>query len=122
MEWLANKLLASPAAYDFSQWLVGARHCHARFMSEMVRPVFGERVLDIGCGVGACLTDVPDGVEYVGIDCGETPEGKLLIFEVDSGMTVHAMDGVDVFPYKQVQMKKVFRTFREMLEARLSRP
>ena len=37
-------------------------------------------------------------------------------------MTVHAMDGVDVFPYKQVQMKKVFRAFREMLEARLSRP
>ena len=62
------------------------------------------------------------GLEYVGIDCGETPEGKLLIFEVDSGMTVHAMDGVDVFPYKQVQMKKVFRAFREMLEARLSRP
>jgi len=71
MEWLANKLLASPAAYDFSQWLVGARHCHARFMSEMVRPVIGERVLDIGCGVGACLTDVPDGVEYVGIDLSE---------------------------------------------------
>ena len=62
------------------------------------------------------------GLEYVGIDCGETPDGKLLIFEVDSGMTVHAMDGVDVFPYKQVQMKKVFRAFREMLEARLSRP
>ena len=62
------------------------------------------------------------GLEYVGIDCGETPEGKLLIFEADSGMTVHAMDGVDVFPYKQVQMKKVFRAFREMLESRLSRP
>ena len=62
------------------------------------------------------------GLEYVGIDCGETPDGKLLIFEADSGMTVHAMDGVDVFPYKQVQMKKVFRAFREMLESRLSRP
>lgn len=68
MEWLANKLLASPIAYDFSQWLVGARHCHARFMSEMVRPVQGERVLDVGCGVGACLRDVPEGVDYVGID------------------------------------------------------
>lgn len=67
MDWLADKLLASPIVYDASQWLVGARHCHARFM-EMVHPVPGERVLDLGCGVGACLRDVPDGVEYVGID------------------------------------------------------
>ncbi|MBV9507610.1 MAG: RimK family alpha-L-glutamate ligase [Acidobacteriia bacterium] len=56
-------------------------------------------------------------LEYVGIDCGETPDGRLLIFEVDSGMTVHAMDPVDIFPYKQPQMHKVFRAFREMLIA-----
>jgi hypothetical protein len=54
-------------------------------------------------------------LEYVGIDCGETPDGELLIFEVDSGMTVHAMDSVDLFPYKQPQMRKVFRAFRQML-------
>ena len=54
-------------------------------------------------------------LEYVGIDCGETPAGELLIFEVDSGMTVHAMDPVDIFPYKQPQMRKVFRAFRQML-------
>jgi hypothetical protein len=54
-------------------------------------------------------------LEYVGIDCGETPEGDLLIFEVDSGMTVHAMDPIDIFPYKQPQMRKVFRAFRQML-------
>jgi glutathione synthase/RimK-type ligase-like ATP-grasp enzyme len=54
-------------------------------------------------------------LEYVGIDCGETPEGELLIFEVDSGMTVHAMDPVDIFPYKQPQMRKVFGAFRQML-------
>jgi hypothetical protein len=54
-------------------------------------------------------------LEYVGIDCGETPAGDLLIFEVDSGMTVHAMDPIDIFPYKQPQMRKVFRAFRQML-------
>ena len=58
-------------------------------------------------------------LEYVGIDCGETPDGKLLVFEVDSGMTVHSMDRMDLFPYKQPQMAKVFRAFRQMLiEAR----
>src|ERR1017187_3002648 len=54
-------------------------------------------------------------LEYVGIDCGETPDGELLGVEVDSGMTVHAMDPVDLFPYKRPQMRKVFRAFRQML-------
>ncbi|MDR3703266.1 MAG: hypothetical protein P4L56_26705 [Candidatus Sulfopaludibacter sp.] len=54
-------------------------------------------------------------LEYVGIDCGETPDGELLIFELDSGMTVHSMDPVDIFPYKQPQMQRVFRAFRQML-------
>ncbi|HEV3197046.1 MAG TPA: hypothetical protein VGZ73_04040 [Bryobacteraceae bacterium] len=57
-------------------------------------------------------------LEYVGIDCGETPDGELLIFEVDSGMTVHAMDPVDIFPYKRPQMQKVFGAFRRMLMER----
>ena len=58
-------------------------------------------------------------LEYVGIDCGETPDGELLIFEVDAGMTVHAMDSPDIFPYKQPQMRKLFRAFRQMLLANL---
>lgn len=55
------------------------------------------------------------GLNYVGIDCAETADGKLLIFEVDSCMIVHAVDSVDIFPYKQPQMKKVFAAFRQML-------
>lgn len=56
------------------------------------------------------------GLEYVGIDCGETQDGKLLIFEVDSDMIVHAMDPVDLFPYKQEPMKKLFAAFRDLLQ------
>jgi len=55
------------------------------------------------------------GLDYLVIDCAETPAGDLLVFEIDSGAVVHAMDPVDVFPYKQAQMRKVFRAFREML-------
>jgi glutathione synthase/RimK-type ligase-like ATP-grasp enzyme len=55
------------------------------------------------------------GLDYLGIDCGETADGNLLIFEVDSNMAVHALDPVDLFPYKQPQMRKVFAAFREML-------
>jgi glutathione synthase/RimK-type ligase-like ATP-grasp enzyme len=55
------------------------------------------------------------GLDYLGIDCGETPDGQLLIFEVDSCMIVHALDPVELFPYKQPQMRKVFAAFRQML-------
>ena len=55
------------------------------------------------------------GLDYVGIDCGETQDGKLLIFEVDSDMIVHAMDPIDLYPYKQATMKKLFDAFRELL-------
>jgi glutathione synthase/RimK-type ligase-like ATP-grasp enzyme len=55
------------------------------------------------------------GLNYLGIDCAETATGELLIFEVDSNMVVHAFDPVDVYPYKQPQMRKVFAAFRAML-------
>jgi len=55
------------------------------------------------------------GLDYLGIDCAETAEGSLLIFEVDGSMVIHAIDPVDIFPYKQPQMKKVFDAFREMM-------
>lgn len=55
------------------------------------------------------------GLDYLIIDCGETPEGELLIFEADNLGFIHAMDPVDIFPYKQPQMRKVFRAFYAML-------
>jgi glutathione synthase/RimK-type ligase-like ATP-grasp enzyme len=61
------------------------------------------------------------GLDYLGIDCGEAPDGSLLVFEVDSNMIVHAIDPVDVFPYKQPQMHKVFVAFRGMLDNAIKR-
>jgi NADH:ubiquinone oxidoreductase subunit len=55
------------------------------------------------------------GLPYLVIDCAETPAGDLLVFEVDPGAIVHAMDPVDLFPYKPQQMQKVFAAFRAML-------
>ena len=55
------------------------------------------------------------GLDYLGIDCAETSDGRLLVFEVDHAMVVHAMDPVDVYPYKQPAMQKIFSAFRAML-------
>lgn len=58
------------------------------------------------------------GLDYIGLDCAETEDGELLIFEVDTGMIVHGLDPMDMFPYKQIQMEKVFAAFRGMLYRR----
>jgi glutathione synthase/RimK-type ligase-like ATP-grasp enzyme len=55
------------------------------------------------------------GLDYLGMDCAETVDGRLLIFEVDSCMIVHALDPVDVYGYKQKPIHRVFDAFYEML-------
>ena len=52
---------------------------------------------------------------YLGIDCAETRDGRLLVFEVDNAMVVHAMDDPARYPYKGPVMDKVFRAFEAML-------
>ncbi|HEX4327269.1 MAG TPA: hypothetical protein VH105_10640, partial [Burkholderiales bacterium] len=49
------------------------------------------------------------------IDCAETADGRLLVFEVDPAMVVHALDPVDLYPYKPAAMHKLFAAFRAML-------
>ena len=65
----------------------------------------------------AALADIDAriGLPYLGIDCAETRDGRLLIFEVDNAMVVHAMDDHGKYPYKQPMMDKVFSAFEQML-------
>ena len=65
---LAKEALASPIAFKTFQSLFGAPRCHKRFIREMVRPLHGERIFDVGCGAGASMPYLPESVEYVGID------------------------------------------------------
>jgi hypothetical protein len=58
------------------------------------------------------------GLDYFAIDCAETADGRLLLFEADVAMIVHAMDPPELFAYKQPQMRKVFDAFRDMLRRR----
>jgi len=60
-------------------------------------------------------------LDYVGLDCSETRDGKLLIFEADSDMIVHAMDPVDMYPYKPAVMQKIFKAFHAMLTHAIAR-
>jgi len=61
------------------------------------------------------------GLDYFTIDCAETKDGSLLIFEADNTAIVHDMDSPDIFPYKVPQMRKVFEAFAAMLYRRSGR-
>ena len=61
------------------------------------------------------------GLDFIVLDCAETQDGTLLIFEADTAAIVHALDDPKLFPYKKPAMLKVFDAFREMLIARSNR-
>jgi hypothetical protein len=58
------------------------------------------------------------GLDYFTMDCAQTNNGSLLIFEADNTAIVHDMDPTDIFPYKLPQMRKVFDAFAAMLDRR----
>jgi hypothetical protein len=83
------------------------------------------RTFDIGFGRRhqSALTAMADrvGLDYFTVDCAETRDGSLLIFEADNTAVVHNMDSPELFPYKPPQMRKVFDAFAAMLERHADR-
>ena len=62
------------------------------------------------------------GLDYYQIDCAETQDGRLLVFEADVAAIIHAMDPPDLYPYKVPQMRRVFAAFEAMLRRRAGTP
>jgi glutathione synthase/RimK-type ligase-like ATP-grasp enzyme len=60
------------------------------------------------------------GLDYVCIDCAETRDGRLLVFEVDHAMVVHAMDPEDQFPYKAAHIGRARDAFCNYLLERIA--
>jgi hypothetical protein len=61
------------------------------------------------------------GLDYVTVDCAETPDGALLVFEADNTAIVHDMDPPNVYPYKSAQMQKIFKAVQALLYQRAGR-
>ena len=66
---------------------------------------------------GAALAAIAErcGLDYLPLDCGETQDGRLLIFESGTNMIVHSMDPEELFPYKPAHIRKLYTAFEAML-------
>ncbi|MBB4199370.1 hypothetical protein CCR94_05930 [Rhodoblastus sphagnicola] len=58
------------------------------------------------------------GLDYFQIDCAETDDGRLLIFEIGTAMIAHDLDCPITFPYKSAHMRRLFDAFSRMVGAR----
>ena len=61
------------------------------------------------------------GLDYLVVDCAETPQGELLVFEIDPGAVVHRMDPPDLFAYKRGCMDRLYAGFQALLDRRAGR-
>lgn len=70
-----------------------------------------------GCRHRAALAEIAAriGLDYLVLDCGETRDGRLLFFDADTVGGIHTADPVDMPPYKQVQMNKLFQALEAVL-------
>ena len=56
-------------------------------------------------------------LDYFGVDCAETRDDKLLLFEADVAMIVHALDPEPEFSYKKPAMRRLFEAFQQELNS-----
>ncbi len=65
---IINKILQFPLLYTTFQTLVEKNFSGKNLISNYIHPIPGCRILDIGCGPATITNDLPEDVEYFGID------------------------------------------------------
>ena len=84
----------------------------ARFLADP-SDVIGARASAALSAIGRTL-----GLDYVGLDFGVAPDGRLVVFEVETGMVVHDQDPVDLFPSKKQAIWRIRRAFETLIDGR----
>lgn len=86
------------------------REEEAYFLSHF-EDVFGPRLQQAFREIAQAI-----GLEYFGIDCSIDNEGRLLVFEADPAMIVHAGDEPELFAYKNPHAQRIFDAFQNLID------
>lgn len=62
-----RNILSSPSIYSYFSNIIVPGKTYSVITKEYIKPCKGDRILDIGCGIGRILSYLPD-VEYLGFD------------------------------------------------------
>ena len=103
---------------DWAVWYYNAGMEHhperraeeARFLNDP-HAVIGPRASAALSEIGRAL-----GLDYVGLDFGVAIDGRLVVFEVETGMVVHDRDPTDLFPYKKEPIRRIRRAFETLID------
>ena len=105
--WMIHYYRTGTAA---TSWM---RDEEAAFLAAPERAIAGWR--DVVPALGAAL-----GLDYAGIDCAQLPDGTLLVFEADSSMLVHALDGTEEGRYKRAAVERIRLALMALFDRRAS--
>jgi hypothetical protein len=97
------------AAMAEHQWM---RDEEARFIANLDSVFNGP--------LAAALAEIAAAIplEYFGIDCAVTRDGRLLLFEADAAMLVHGTDPPDLYPYKRAGFERIQTALDALLHER----
>ena len=59
------------------------------------------------------------GLDYFGLDCGLLDDGRVVVFEVETGMIVHDRDEGPVYAYKTAPARRILRAAEAMVDRRI---
>ena len=105
--------------HDWSVWYYNARMADDASKQAEEATFLADLAAYVGPNAMAALHVIAGTIDldYFGLDCAVLPDGRLLVFEVETGMIVHDHDPE---PHKRAAAHRVFRAVERMIDGRVA--
>ncbi len=107
--WMVHYYSSGMRVHD---WMREEEHRFLADINGVFKPPLDQALLEIGRRIG---------LDYFGIDCAITPDGRLLVFEADVAIIVHLFDSIEMFPYKHRYVPLLFQAVDRMIQNRVAK-